>query len=83
MHRLKLKEKFYETPLKDYNGYCPICRGKGETRVLPFGDDIWFCENPHCGVTRFASKGYYKITEESVVAPNVNYVELNMMIKRK
>ena len=83
MSKLTLKEKFTRKFVPDYNGRCPICRGQGETKVLPFGDDSFFCENPICKCTRHSNGGFYELTEESIQAPNVTYVEPTMIIKRE
>ncbi len=82
MIRLKLREKFIKQKFPNYIGNCPLCKDKGVTKVLPFGDDFWFCENPDCNCTRHTNVGYYTITNESIQATNVNYVEPTMIVKR-
>jgi hypothetical protein len=77
------REKFVKHFNRTYNGACPKCRELGTTRVLPFGDDYFFCENPLCPVNRHNNSGYYILTEESIKATNVNYVQPNMYLKRK
>jgi len=77
------REKYVERFVADYNGKCPVCLDQGQTRVLPFGDDFWFCENPMCKVTRHTNKGYYFMTEDSIQAPNVTYLKPSMIKKRK
>lgn len=79
----ELKEKFVKQFNNAYQGRCPICREQGKTSVLPFGDDYFFCENQLCQVTRHNNTGYYIITEESIKAPNVDYVQPNMCLKRQ
>ena len=83
MNKYLLKEKFVKMFVPDYSGKCPICRGQGTERVLPFGDDSFFCENPICKCTRHSTGGHYELTEESIQAPNVTYVEPTMIIKRE
>jgi len=78
----KLKEKFVKDFNKNYEGKCPVCKEQGKTQVLPFGDDHFFCENPMCKVTRHSNNGHYLLTEESIQAPNVTYIQPNMHIKR-
>lgn len=78
-----LREKYIQKFVSDYIGKCPMCLEQGQTRVLPFGDDFWFCENPICKVTRHTNVGYYIITEESIQAPNVSYLKPSMVQKRK
>ncbi len=77
------KEKFIKQVIRDYTGRCPVCRDQGKTKVLPFGDDFWFCENPICNVTRHSNIGYYVLTKDSIQAPNVTYVQSSMIVKRK
>lgn len=81
MNILKQKEKFVKELVLDYSGKCPLCRAIGKTRVLPFGDDYFFCENKNCKCTRHMSSGHYEITEESIHAPNVTYIDPSMIIK--
>ncbi len=78
-----LREKFVKQFVRDYIGKCPKCKEQGQTKVLPFGDDFWFCENPICKVIRHSNIGYYILTDESIQAPNVTFVQTTMMIKRK
>ncbi len=83
MNKFTLKEKFVKNFVPDYIGKCPICRGQSTAKVLPFGDDNFFCENPNCRCTRHSNTCYYELTEESIQAPNVTYVDKTMMIKSK
>lgn len=83
MANKELKEKFISQFISDYNGRCPVCRDQGTTPVLPFGGDFYFCENPICKVIRHSNEGFYQLTEDSIQAPNVSYVQESMMIKRK
>lgn len=78
-----LREKFVKQFVRDYTGRCPKCKEQGQTKVLPFGDDFWFCENPNCKIIRHSNVGYYILTDESIQAPNVFFVQTVMMIKRK
>lgn len=77
------KEKFIRQVIRDYAGKCPVCKDQGTTKVLPFGDDFWFCENPNCEVTRHSNVGYYILTQDAIQAPNVSYVQESMIVKRK
>lgn len=77
------KEKFIEKKFRNYTGICPECREMGKTTVLPFGDDEYFCENPKCEVTRHSNIGYYKLTNEDIKLNQVNYVQKDMVQKRK
>lgn len=79
----ELKEKFINQFINDYIGRCPVCKDQGTTTVLPFGGDLYFCENPICKVIRHSNEGFYQLTEDSIQAPNVSYVQESMMIKRK
>lgn len=76
------KEKWIKKFITDYTGKCPECKEQGTSKVLPFGDDFFFCENSICKVTRHSNLGYYLLTEQSVKAPNVNYVQTTMIRKR-
>lgn len=78
-----LREKYILKFVSAYVGKCPICLEQGKTRVLPFGDDSWFCENPNCKVTRHTNVGYYIITDDSIQAPNVSFLKPSMIEKRE
>lgn len=78
-----LREKIVKQIVRDYTGRCPVCKELGQTKVLPFGDSYFFCENPICKVIRHSDTGYYILTDESIQAPNVTFVQPAMMIKRK
>lgn len=77
------KQKFVDLFVRDYTGKCPVCKEQGHIKVLPFGDDMWFCENPNCEVTRHSNIGYYKTTEEPIQTPNVTLLQPSMINKRK
>lgn len=83
MSEEKLKEKLVSGRIDNYDSRCPNCREKGTTPVLPFGDDMFFCENANCPVTRHSNVGHYEFTEDSIYAPNVNYVHPDSYKKRK
>jgi len=77
------REKYVKRFVPDYTGKCPVCLEQAKTRVLPFGDDNFYCENPNCKVTRHTNIGYYFLTEDSIQAPNVTYVKSSMVKKRE
>ncbi len=76
------REKYVQKYVQDYNGKCPVCLEVATTKVLPFGDDFWFCENPNCKVTRHTNEGYYFATDDAIEAPNVSYLKPSMIQKR-
>lgn len=78
-----LREKYIQKFISGYVGKCPVCLEQGKTRVLPFGDDFWFCENPNCKVTRHTNLGYYIMTDDSIQAPNVTFLKTSMVQKRE